>query len=154
MPARRIVPDNNTLARWVEEGLTHEQIAQRILEETGENVARSTVSVALHRAGLTDNRASFKEEIPWRLRGKDLKAYPIRMLRLLGKRRQGLELNEDENRRLDSWLATMDAENAVVAWDPDSTPSIFYTDRQPEDPTDIPIHRQRVYLRPPRQSGA
>lgn len=148
MPAQRLVPDDRTLAAWVAEGLTHAQIAQRILDTTGHRVARSTVSVALHRAGLAEDRPRFKDTIPWRLRGTDLKAYPIRMLRLLGKRRAGMDLNAEENKRLDSWLRTMDEENAVVAYDPDVTPSIFYIDRQPNDPTDIPIHIQRVWLNP------
>jgi uracil-DNA glycosylase len=70
------------------------------------------------------------------------------MLRLLGKRRQGLPLNEEENKRLDSWLETMRRENAVVAFDPVVTPSVFYVDRRPEDLDDLPIRRQRVWLNP------
>lgn len=151
MPAQRIVPEDRVLAAWLDEGLTHAEIADRIYEETGHKVARSTVSVALHRAGLTEDRPRFKDEIPWRLKGKDLKAYPVRMLRLLGKRRAGMELTGEENKRLDNWLETMRAENAVVAHDPDANPSIFYIDRQPQDPEDIPIHRQRVWLNPARR---
>ena len=149
MARPRILPDTATLIHWVEdEGLTHEQIAERIFETTGQKPARATVSVAIARAGKSEPRKRFKEEIPWRLKGADIKAYPIRMLRLLGHRRAGDDLTDEENKRLDSWLETMERENAVVAWDPDSTPSVFYTDRQEGDHPEIPIRVQRVWLNP------
>jgi hypothetical protein len=51
MPAPRILPDNATLRRWVQdEGLTHEQVTKRVYETTGQKVARSTVAAAMHRA--------------------------------------------------------------------------------------------------------
>lgn len=150
MARPRILPDTSTLKHWVEdEGLTHEAIADRIAQETGQRPARATVSVAISRAGISEPRHRFKDEIPWRLTGKDLKAYPVRMLRLLGHRRNENDLTEAENKRLDNWLAMLERENAVVAWDPDSTPAVFYIDRQPGDGDDgIPIHRQRVWLNP------
>ena len=150
MARPRILPSNDTLRRWAnDEGLTHEQIAERVFEETGTRPARSTVSVALARAGLSAPRRRFNEEVPWRLRGSDLKAYPVRMLRLLGHRRAGDELSEDESRRLDSWLETLEREKAVVAWDPDAHPSVFYIDAEPGDGADgIPIRRQRVWVNP------
>lgn len=150
MSRPRILPSDRTLEKWIkEEGLTHEQVAQRVFEETGHQVARSTVSVAVARAGLAGTHPRFKDEVPWRLKGADLKAYPVRMLRLLGHRRAGNDLTGDENKRLDSWLATMRNERAVVAWDPDSNPSVFYIDGDPDDwPDGIPIRRQRVFLNP------
>lgn len=151
MPRPRILPSDRTLERWVNEGLTHEQIAERVSKETGHYVARSSVSVAIARAGLSATHDRFADEIPWRLKGKDLRAYPIRMLRLLGHRRRGHDLTVDENKRLDSWLAMLDKENAVVAYDPDSTPSVFYVDREPDDEQwspGIPIRRKRVWLNP------
>lgn len=150
MARPRILPSNDVLRRWSnDEGLTHDQIAERVFAETGVRPARSSVSVALARAGMSETRRRFHAEIPWRLTGTDLKAYPIRMLRLLGHRRAGDPLTEEETRRLDSWLATMAREEAVVAWDPDSTPSVFYIDAEPGDGKDgIPIRRQRVWLNP------
>lgn len=151
MPRPRILPSDQQLEQWVKEGLTHEQIAERVRADTGQWVARSSVSVAIARAGLSEHHDRFDEEIPWRLKGKDLKAYPIRMLRLLGHRRRGHDLTVDENRRLDSWLSTMEAHNAVVAFDPDSDPGIFYIDREEGDALDgIPIRRERVYLTLPK----
>ena len=150
MARPRILPGNDTLQHWVQdEGLTHEQVAERVFETTGVKPARSTVSVALARAGMAGTHPRFRDEVPWRLTGADLKSYPVRMLRLLGHRRAGTVLNDEENRRLDSWLDKLDRENAVVAWDPDSTPAVFYIDKEEGDGLDgIPIRRQRVFLNP------
>ncbi len=154
MPARKSTPSKVELEHYLEQGLTHEQIVNEHYKKTGERVARSSVSVAISRYGLSDERHRHTETIPWKLTGKDLRAYPIRMLRLLGRRRAGERLTADEDRRLDSWLAILDRENAVVAWDPDSSPSIFYTDREPTDDPAIPIRRQRVWLRPQYRPGS
>jgi len=153
MPTRKATPSKVELERYLEQGLTHEQIVEEHYRKTGERVARSSISVAISRYGLSETRHRYTDTIPWRLSGKDLRAYPIRMLRLLGRRRAGEQLTPDEDRRLQSWLAILDRENAVVAWGPDSTPSVFYTDREPQDDPGIPIRRQRVWLRPQYRPG-
>lgn len=63
--------------------------------------------------------------------------YPARMLRLLGRSHRGETLNADEQRRLTSWLATLETQHAVVAYSPQQ--GFLYTDRIPEDSTVIPI---------------
>lgn len=127
MPAERILPDNATLRRWVQdEGLTHAQVTERVYELTGRRVARSTVAAALHRAGLTQRQARYDREIPWRVKPQHAAAYPARMLRDLGRVRQGGSLPEEEQARFDSWLAMIESEQVVVAYDPDSEPGFFY----------------------------
>jgi hypothetical protein len=145
---RKLTPSKQDLENYVRQGLTHEQIAVEHEKVTGARVARSSISAAIHRYGLAEHKHRYTDEIPWRLRGKDSKAYPIRMLRLLGKRRRGEKLLPTEDKRLDSWLRTMREENAVVAWDPDVEPSVFYVERADGDPLDIPIRVQRVWLKP------
>lgn len=147
MPAVRLLPDVATLRRWVnEEGLSHEQVAERVFEQTGEKVARSTVSAALSRAGLTSPQERYTEEIPWKVRNEHLREYPVRLLRLLGRRRKGLALSDEENTRLDNWLELLRRENAVVAYAPDSSEGFVYVDRIDTDPDDLPIRRQIVEI--------
>jgi len=148
---RKLTPSKQDLERYVREGMTHEQIAAEHEKQTGARVARSSISAAIHRYGLSEHKHRYTAEVPWRLRGKDAKAYPIRMLRLLGKRRLGEPLEDGEAKRLDSWLRTLREENAVVAWDPDANPSVFYVEREKDDPVDIPIRVQRVWLNPRKQ---
>jgi len=147
------VPDKGTLRRWHDEGLTHQQMAERILEETGERVSRSAVSMALQRHGITDReKPRYRDEVPWRVRVQHLRAYPVRMLRLLGRRRAGEELDADAAQRLAGWLATLAENNAVVAYDPDTDEGFLYVAREPGDPEDIPIRRERVWVNPPKAS--
>lgn len=147
MPAHRLLPDNATLKRWVEdEGLTHQQIADRVYAETGNRVARATVSAALHRAGLSKPVSRYTDEIPWRVKVEHIKEYPARMLRTLGRRRAGLPLTELENTRLDAWLAKLERDHAVIGYAPDSIYGFYYIEK--DDKTDgldgIPIRRQTI----------
>lgn len=149
MPAHKLLPDIQTLRHWIEdEGLTHQQVADRVFQQTGHAVSRSTVSAALHRAGLSANGARYREELPWRVKMEHIAEYPARMLRLLGRRRSGGELSEDENKRLDSWLSQLEAEHAVVGYDPNSKFGFYYIEK--DDKTDgkdgIPIRVQTITI--------
>jgi predicted metal-dependent hydrolase len=147
MPAVRLLPDTNTLRRWVEdEGLTHQQIAERVFVETGNTVSRSTVSAALHRAGLTKPTSRYRDELPWTVAVQHITEYPARMLRLLGRQREGQPLSDTDQRRLANWLQKMEDEHAVVAYDPTSRYGFYYVEK--DDTTDglngVPIRRQTV----------
>lgn len=150
MPRPQILPSAQEMMKMVEQGWTHQQIADWVYQQTGEKVTRGSVSVALSRAGYATEKNRYAEEIPWRLTGKDLKAYPIRMLRLLGRRRAGEALSDDDTKRLDSWLSQLKREQAVVAYVVDEVPHIIYVPREAGDPRDIPIRRQPVFLHYPQ----
>jgi len=150
MPAHRLLPDNGTLRHWVQdEGLTHQQIADRIYTTTGDRVSRTTVSAALSRAGISKPTMRYRDELPWRVKVEHIKEYPARMLRLLGRRRANLPLNEQEDERLDAWLTKLEEDHAVVAYDPDSPYGFYYIEK--DDETDgldgIPIRRHTVKVR-------
>lgn len=146
MAREQILPDMATLRRWVEEeGLTHNQVAERVLAQTGQVVTRSAVSVALHRAGVTQVRERYSDTIPWTLHGEDLKSYPARMLRLLARRRRDLPLSDEDTRRLDRWLERLEESSAVVAFSPTSNPSLIYVQRRATDSDEVPIRREPVY---------
>lgn len=149
MPAPRILPDNATLRHLVEDdNLTHQQIADRVFRETGNPVSRSSVSAALSRAGISTPTSRYREEIPWRVKVPHIREYPARMLRLLGRRRSGQELNEQEAARLDSWLAMLEADNAVVGYDPHSEFGFYYIEKNPlvDGLNGVPIHIQSISI--------
>jgi hypothetical protein len=100
----------------------------------------------MHRAGLSATASRYREELPWRVKVEHITEYPARMLRLLGRRRAGGDLTAEEGKRLDSWLAQLEAEHAVVAYDPESKFGFYYIEKNDEtDGKDgIPIHRQTV----------
>lgn len=145
MAPPRLTPDKTTLRRWIEEGLTHAQMAERVYRETGEHVSRSSISAAISRLGLSEPTPRYERELPWRVKVQHLKAYPARMLRLLGRRNAGKTLTEEEQHRLSSWLELLDRERAVVAYDPDSEEGFFYVARKRGERSSLPIRRERVY---------
>lgn len=147
MPAERRLPDIGTLLHWIEdEGMTHQECADRVYALTGERVTRTSISSALSRAGVSSTKPRHTETIPWRVSVKHTREYPARMLRLLGRRRLGLEINDDETQRLDGWLAKLDGDHAVVGYDPDSEFGFYYIEKDDKlDGLDgIPIRRQTV----------
>lgn len=146
MPAVRRLPDNRTLVRWSDEGLTQAEMCERIFQDSGYRPSRSSISAALSRAGLSKEMNRYNDTIPWRVKNEHLREYPARMLRLLGRRRSNSDLTDEENRRLDSWLTRLNSENAVVAYDPESVTGFVYVDREPKDSADIPIRKQPVRL--------
>lgn len=125
-------------------------MVEKVYELTGETVTRSGIAAAMVREGLgTRDVPRYRDEIPWRVRSEHLRSYPVRMLRLLGRRNAGGTLRPEETERLDGWLAKLAEEGLVVAYDPDSPSGFLYVDREPGDPGDVPIRRKRVWLKPP-----
>lgn len=146
MPAVRLLPSNEELRRLVELGMTHQQIADHWLNTTGVKVSRSTVSVALSRAGLTREAMRYREELPWKVKTEHLTQYQARMLRLLGRRRQGVELTGDEDSRLEAWLEDLEDNKWVVAYAPDNDGFIYVdSDETGDGANGIPIRRRPIH---------
>lgn len=145
MPAPRLLPSNDELRRLVELGYTHQQIAQHIFDTEGVRVSRSTVSVALSRAGLSKEAMRYRDELPWKVKTEHLTQYQARMLRLLGRRRQEVELTADEDSRLDAWLEDLEANEWVVAYAPDNNGFIYVdADEKGDGDNGIPIRRRPI----------
>lgn len=140
MPAR-ILPPVSRLRQLVEQGMTHQQIADLITHETGYHVGRSTVSAALHRAGEAQLAKRYPEEIPWRVKEVHQAHYAPRMLRLLGRRRKGIANSAEMDARLDAWLKQLADNGAVVVYVPDTEDGFFYV-QGTADENGIPVQRE------------
>lgn len=125
----------------VEQGFTHQQIADQIAQETGYPVGRSTISAALHRSGNTSPAKRYPEEIPWTVHDVHQTHYAPRMLRLLGRRRKGIANSAEQDQRLDAWLQQLKEAGAVVVYAPETEDGFFYV---PGDWTDsgIPVRKE------------
>lgn len=148
MAPQKYTPDKTTFQAWLAEGLTHQQMADRVYEETGHRVTRAAVTVALMGYGLTTPKARYKETIPWRVRMDHAKSYPVRMLRYLGKRRMGVDLTEQEAKLLDTWLDHLANEGLIVAYDPEDDAGLHYIDASLRDHDDetLPIRKKTIHL--------
>ena len=141
----RITPPDNELSMFLRLGYSHAEIADVVFERTGYRLSRSSISAAISRAGLSEQQNRYAEEIPWRVSEDHLRDYPVRMLRLLGRRRAGQPLNDEESPRLDRWLTALQEDNTVVVYDPQR--GFAYGERSPQDPLDLPIHIPLVRLK-------
>lgn len=127
MPAR-ILPDRSELEKMLRSGMTHAEIAEAVSRETGHPVRRSTVSAAIHRAGISSPAKKYPEEIPWTVKEQHLSHYAPRMLRVLGRRRKGIRNSEEMDARLDAWLELLKKEHSVVAYIPETEQGFWYVD--------------------------
>ena len=143
----RLLPPDSELEKMLNEGLSHQEIRDEIERKFHISVSRSTVSVALMRAGLTEEGHRYKDTLPWRLRMEHVTEYPARMLRLLGRRRKGNPLDRREEVRLNSWLDMLERERVIVAYAPNTDDGFHYVDEKyRQGPNkDVPI-RVRILL--------
>lgn len=126
MAPPRYIPSDSILANWRDEGLTASQMAARIKEQSGVDVATGSVYAALSRAGLT-NQLRYDEWIPWSpIRADHVNAYPLLMLRLAARREAGHDLTELQNKKLDSWIDRLQDEGVVVHYEHDTADGWFY----------------------------
>lgn len=133
MAAPRLVPSDSMLRRYVERGMTHQQIADLITKETGIPIARSTISAALSRAGLTQ-RVRYDEVIPWNpIKAIHNRHYALTMLRLEARRLASIPLTEEQEKRLAAWKEKLDSENAVVVYLPNTEDGFFYVKKKPSE---------------------
>lgn len=143
MAGRRIIPGRDILAHWVEEGLSQQEMVDRVYDLTGEHVTRQAISMALQRHNLTaETRVRYKDELPWTVAEQHAQAYPARMLRLLGRSRRGEHLSAEDTRRLTNWLAELREKDLVVGYNPEYEGGFAYCDRHPSDSIMPPIRRQ------------
>jgi len=150
MAPPKYTPDKTTFQRWLAEDPppTHQQMADRVFEQTGHRVSRAAITLALMNYGLTKARPRYKEYLPWRVRTDHIKAYPARMLRLLGRRDAGGELTEKEADLLNSWLENLATEELIVAYDGDDETGFHYVDARFKDHDDpaLPIRKKQIHL--------
>lgn len=132
----RVIPSDKKLQQLVEEGMTHAAIADWVSQDTGIPIARSTISAALSRAGLTE-RIRYADVIPWTpIKSEHNMHYALVCLRLLARRQNGDPLDKDKNDRLDSFLAKLERHDAVVCYYAPSEGGFHYIPRKDEDDPD------------------
>ena len=131
MPAKRKLPSESILAGWVDAGLSHQDIVDRIREEFGEEVSRSSVSGALSRAGFTTSRR-YTEDIPWSPIAVEHNAsYQLTMLRIGARVRAGKQVSVRERERFERWARELREKNLVVHYQYDSTKGFYYVKARP-----------------------
>lgn len=130
MAARRKLPPAPELAKMVEAGMTHTQIADKISKDIGEHVSRSSVAVALSRANLTTRTAADKA-VPWIIRPEHQNRYDMHMLRIHRRVQRGEAIRPSDADRYRSWRANLDQHDAVIHYEPRSIVGFWLVPRRP-----------------------
>jgi len=126
MPAKRKMPSDSTLEKWLAEGLDHHAIQRRIFEREGEEVAISTISGHLSRIGLT-NRIRYDDFIPWgRIATDHNHAYQLTMLRIGARLKHGLPVRQTDKARYEDWAEAIKEKGVVVHYERDSPDGFYY----------------------------
>lgn len=118
MARPRTSPPPQLIERWQDEGLTHQQMADRWERQTGVKVAKTTISATVSRYGL-QRMPDHSDVLPWNLKLIDTDGYPARMLRAYGRKMKNLPMSDAEEHRLRCWMARLDRRNEVVTYDPE-----------------------------------
>ncbi|UFD97967.1 transcriptional repressor [Streptomyces phage Pablito] len=139
--AKRKIQDEGEVIRWFEEGKTYAWMIDKYKEKYGIDTVPSMWGNFRRRRGLDRRIARDDDLIPWEVKEEHRWLYPVAMLRVEARRRQGFPLTETDEARLESWKETLAEEKAVVHYDPDTEDGFFYVPREAED--DDLIHRPK-----------
>lgn len=139
--AARKIQDEGEVIRWFEEGRTYAWMIETYKKKYGIDTVPSMWSNFRRRRGLDRRIARDDNLIPWEVKEEHRWQYPVAMLRVEARLRQGFPLTENDQTRLESWKETLEEENAVVHYDPDTEDGFFYVPR--EDGDDDLIHQPK-----------
>lgn len=162
MPNRKL-PDDATIKKWHEQGLSFPEMSERHFAATNIHVEAATFNVHCGRLGLPNRNLRHSELIPWTpIRPEHNNDYIVNMLRREGARRSGSPKWNDPNhpdydaaevQRLNSWLQGLKDGNhgkgVVVHYDPATTEGWHYVNRQKGDTDIIRAPKGRKTVAPP-----
>ena len=156
MAPHRYVPADPVLKLMLDAGWTRRKIRDHVYNETGRRLTLPAITLHAMRLGYGQSKPRYRETIPWRVKTYHATTYPIRMLRLLGRRRKGETLDAGDASVLDRWLAKLNRDGLIVAYDPDDDAGVRYIDEAFRDHDDVslPIRRQIIHLLRPQMTPA
>ena len=133
-----VVPDKTQLRRYLEKGLTQQQVVDAWERDSGVKVSRSAIAMALARYGLESAhpRDRYEDLLPWKIKPEHMRLMDARNLRLEARRRRGLPLSSRDEKRLINWLDELEQRNAVIVYRPNTHRGFWWVTRN-EDDTDI-----------------
>lgn len=120
-------PDKTTLTRYAREGLTQQQMAERWTMESGWNITRPGIAMALKREGVPPvrPRPRYEDEIPWEVADEHTRKTDAQILRFWARRRHGLPIQPEQESKLNHWLEQLAEQDAVIIYVRD-TPEGFW----------------------------
>jgi hypothetical protein len=136
---KRKIQDEGEVVRWFEEGRTYAWMVEEYRRKYNIETVPSMWGNFRQRKGLDRRITRDDELIPWFVKEEHRWLYPLAMLRVEARRRDGRTLTENDRSRLASWRQMLAEGDAVVHYDPDTEEGFFYIPRQEGD--DDLIHK-------------
>lgn len=128
------------MGRYLARGLTQQQIVEAWLNDSGVQVSRSAIAMAIDRYGLqpTHPRPRYEDMLPWRVRSEHKDRRDAYMLRLEGRRRSGGDLTSEEVRELNHWKLKLLEAGAIIAYAPETDEGFWWVQREKgDDPAEL-----------------
>lgn len=128
------VPDATQMRRYLESGLTQQQIADKWEEDSGNRCSRSAIGMAISRYGLKSSkpRPRYADMLPWKLNEEHRMATIARKLRLEQRRREGGKLSDYELEWVQAFINDLEQRDAVVHYNPKTAKGFWLVARDPE----------------------
>jgi hypothetical protein len=129
MPARKI-QDETEAIRWIESGKTYAWMVEEYRRKYNIEISATTFSNLRKRRGLDRRIERNHDLIPWAVKPEHRFRNQIVMLRAVARERNGKTVNPQTKRALTSWLISMEEQDLVVHYDPDTDEGFFYVPRR------------------------
>lgn len=120
--------------RWLAEGVTQMEIVSR-LEDMGIEATQSAISMLKmrHASGKAEEVMRTRQRadlVPWRLRPEHRQLHAAKMLRAKSRLDRGETISAVQQRQLDTWLAGLEADNAVIHYDPETEQGFWRVEKR------------------------
>lgn len=136
MPRSKIVNEQEVI-RWIEEGKTYNWMVEEYERKYNIQTTPSMFGNFRLRRGLDRRIGRDDNLIPWEVKKEHRWHYPLAMLRVEARRREGRPLRESDAQRLASWKQMLAEQDLVVHYDPETEEGFFYVPRREGVDTDL-----------------
>lgn len=129
MGASKIVNESEVI-HWMEEGRTYAWMVEEYKRKYNIETVQSMWGNFRRTRGLPRRIARNDELIPWHVKPEHRWAYPLAMLRVEGRRREGRELRPIDVSRVAAFTKNLHDDGLVVHYDPDTEDGFFYVPKR------------------------
>ena len=128
--ARSKIVSEDEVIRWIEEGRTYQWMAEEYERKYDIQITPSAFANIRYRRGLERRITRDENLIPWQVAEEHRFAYPLAMLRVEARRREGRKLRASDAERVSSWKAQLAEEDLVVHYEPGTEEGFYYVPRR------------------------
>lgn len=125
MATSKIVSEDEVL-RWIEEGRTYRWMSEEYDTKYNIEITPNAFANLRYRRGLDRRIGRGDDLIPWNVKREHRWEYPVVMLRVEVRRREGRELRDIDAKRLESWKRQLTEGGLVVHYDPETDEGWWY----------------------------